>query len=638
MPRHCSAGGCKSRDNRETRKAGITFHKLPKGATRRNLWITNSHRVGLWDPQTDFVYFCSKHFTPESFELTGYSGIRRLREDAFPSVFEPIQDPKSKRTGRPRKREGIQVRKKPQPLKAEAATKDAFQEQTEEAESKRGEDVCVSVPKGKHDQVASDIEDLLQQDSHQLPPANLQSPPVPRPLSPSHYMRRLPPPPGFYLGKEHSYAQLCPLLWRRRYDRVIDCLEKALRQLNAARRRESRLRSALLQLREKHLKQVMFLSKDGCKSNGSWMPGAETGRCRASRHRGGRGFYLANKDERELDEETEDTGLYDNRTGEEVDRGGHLTQTDTNHRPEEERGYCLYCGRGGEDKRGQVICRISETRKAGQLTMHGVSLRCQVNERVEEFDKHLREQLNDKEKEVLAGRAEASKGGSENYHCYADVTDDVKGLQLMRLERPLGTCVDTAPNFHRGTTPPVPQALLQIQVQSGLNPMTSAEVLQRDNHAQSLSSDLGSQQGVLLTDLCARESEHAGPEDHGGLERHEFRIEETNEGELCLVSVPTEDELESIIWMQRVAEDSQNMLVSEVGHQRDFGQMTGDNGRQRLENIPREARVENASSYGNGGQQSILYKPVVVMKEDVRQKLKEHLEGFHLQLSNEFAS
>ncbi|KAI3358023.1 hypothetical protein L3Q82_002963 [Scortum barcoo] len=133
------------------------------------------------------------------------------------------------------------------------------------------------------------------------------SPPtVSRPLSPSCYMRRLPPPPGFYLSKEHSYAQLCPLLWRRRYDQAIDCLEKALRQLHAARRRENRLRSTVLRLRDKRLKQALLVSRDGCKNRGSLAPGARM------------------------------------RQG----KGGSNQEENTNSWSEEEKGHCFYCGRG----------------------------------------------------------------------------------------------------------------------------------------------------------------------------------------------------------------------------------------------------------------------------------------------------
>uniref|UniRef100_A0A3Q3F5K2 THAP domain-containing protein 7-like n=1 Tax=Labrus bergylta TaxID=56723 RepID=A0A3Q3F5K2_9LABR len=232
MPRHCSAGGCKSRDNRESRNAGITFHKLPKGPTRRNLWITNSRRADSWDPQSDFVYFCSQHFTQESFELTGYSGIRRLREDALPTVFDFSTTTKSKRAGRLQKREDPPV-----------SPHLAYQENDESLPSDE--------PTGESSAAAPGE---TPEDTPAPPPESSE----PRPVSPSRYMRRLPPPPGFYLSKEHSYAQLCPLLWRRRYDQAIDCLEKTLRQLHAARRRESRLRSTMLRLRDKRLKQALL--------------------------------------------------------------------------------------------------------------------------------------------------------------------------------------------------------------------------------------------------------------------------------------------------------------------------------------------------------------------------------------------
>ncbi|KAF3834458.1 hypothetical protein F7725_025662 [Dissostichus mawsoni] len=258
MPRHCSAGGCKSRDNR---------------ATRRSLWINNCHRADSWDPQTDFVYFCSKHFTPQSFELTGcrsvliqileclcdkalspahsihvfdlctHSGIRRLKEEAFPTVFDSSSTTKGKRR----------------------ATQQTAGDDLQNAQQKTDGGETSKQPNGNtpaSPQEPSEVEQLPQQES------SLEPEPAYPPQSPSRYMRRLPPPPGFYLPKEHSYAQLCPLLWRRRYDQAIDCLERALRQLHAARRRENRLRSTVLRLRDKRLKHTLLLSQDGSRTWG----------------------------------------------------------------------------------------------------------------------------------------------------------------------------------------------------------------------------------------------------------------------------------------------------------------------------------------------------------------------------------
>lgn len=138
-------------------------------------------------------------------------------------------------------------------------------------------------------------------------------------------MRRLPPPPGFYLPKEHSYAQLCPLLWRRRYDQAIDCLERALRQLHAARRRENRLRSTVLRLRDKRLKHTLLLSQDGFRTWGEKRPG------KGGSNQGGR------------DAPSEGVGLFE-------DQMEHCLP-DSSSCSEEEKGLCFYCGRGPEARR-----------------------------------------------------------------------------------------------------------------------------------------------------------------------------------------------------------------------------------------------------------------------------------------------
>ncbi|XP_045913931.1 THAP domain-containing protein 7 isoform X1 [Micropterus dolomieu] len=559
MPRHCSAGGCKSRDNRQTRNAGITFHKLPKGATRRNLWITNSHRADYWDPQTDFVYFCSKHFTPESFELTGCSGIRRLKEDAFPTVFDSSSTTKCKRPGTLQKREDVPVRKNPGNQENPQQERDMGQT-SEEPTVQRSVAAAGEANENKPapSQELPGVEHLSQQERSPSPPS--------RPLSPSRYMRRLPPPPGFYLSKEHSYAQLFPLLWRRRFDQAIDCLEKALRQLHAARRRENRLRSTVLRLRDKRLKQALLVSRDGCQNRGSWTPRGEKGR----------GKEGSNQEESETDAIAEDTGVFEDSCVDQIEFEGHFLQ-DTNSWSEKEKGYCFYCGRGQVQVGGQVACRVSKTVKVDQPVMHEDSV--------------------------------------ETSSC--STAENANDIQIVSLERRPWKNVETSDSDATKS-----QVLLQTE---GLQHVIPAGVTLPVIHEQSLQF-LGSQQN-LLSDTCEGDIEAAVPEHHPNLQQQLFWIQGSAEGQVILVPASAEDGLKNILKMEGVAVEARTILVSQADLKGDLGHMT--------ETSAALSRDEAACDSEHSDQQS-ANNTASVMRENVREKLKEHLEGFHLQLSTEF--
>ncbi|XP_073318955.1 THAP domain-containing protein 7 isoform X2 [Pagrus major] len=406
-------------------------------------------------------------------------------------------------------------------------------------------------------QVLSGVEQISQQQHSPSPPL------VSRPLSPSHYMRRLPPPPGFYLSKEHSYAQLCPLLWRRRYNQAIDCLEKAIRQLHAARRRENRLRSTVLRLRDKRLKQALLVSSGVCKNKGSWTPGGED-----RRSKGGC------REETETNAKSEDAGLFEDTFVDQMELEGSFLP-DTNSWSEGEKGFCFYCGRGQVQDAGEVAHTVSKTGKDAQPTVHEDSLEIQ--------------------------------GSVDISAC--STAENANDIKIVRLKRPAGKSVETSDSDETNS-----KVLLHTQLQH----VTPAGAPHTDTHEQSLHF-LGSQ--------CERETEAVGQKHHQDLQQL-FWIQDITEGQVILVPVPAEDRLQSILKMEGVADGAQTILVSEVAHQGDMGHMT--------ENSGGLSKGETACDGEHREQHSVISTTSVEMREDVREKLKEHLEGFHLQLSTEF--
>ncbi|XP_034401709.1 THAP domain-containing protein 7 isoform X2 [Cyclopterus lumpus] len=392
-------------------------------------------------------------------------------------------------------------------------------------------------------QKPSGMENLSQQDCSPSPASC--------PLSPSRYMRRLPPPLGFYLPKEHSYAQLCPLLWRRRYDQAIDCLEKALRQLHAARRRENRLRSTVLRLHDK---------PDGCKNRGSWTQVGE-------RRQGG-----SNHEESEIDAKSEDTGLCEDRYEDQTELGNTFLPA-TNSWSEEEKAYCFYCGRGQAQVGGQVARRDPKTGNDVQTTVHEDSL-------------HIQRCV-------------------ETSTC--DTVDNAKDIQIVRLEKE--------------TSDSNSQILLQTQ---GLQHVIPAGGSVPDTHEQSLPF-LDSQQ-KLLPDTCEGQTEALGQDHH--LDLQLLWIHDSLEGQVLLMPVSAEEGLQRVVKMEGVADEAQTVLVSELDLKGDLGQVTEKSGGP--------SRVQTACDEEQSDLHSVVNTRLVEMGEDVREKLKEHLEGFHLQLSTEF--
>ncbi|KAK2497965.1 hypothetical protein MC885_019608 [Smutsia gigantea] len=286
MPRHYSAAGCCTRDTRETRNSGISFHRLPKKDNpRRGLRLANCQRLdpsgqGLWDPASEYIYFCSKHFEENCFELVGISGNHRLKEGAVPTIFESFsklrRTAKSKRhsysPGPPDVSRLRRCRKRcsegqgPTAPFSPPPPADVTCFPAEEASAPAA---LPASPTGRPEPgLSSPFSDLLGPLGAQADEAGCSAQPSPerelerqpsslepRPVSPWAYMLRLPPPTGAYIQREHSYQVGSALLWKWRAEAALDALDKVQRQLQACKRREQRLRLRLTKLQQERARE-----------------------------------------------------------------------------------------------------------------------------------------------------------------------------------------------------------------------------------------------------------------------------------------------------------------------------------------------------------------------------------------------
>ncbi|KAI4899351.1 hypothetical protein NFI96_030481 [Prochilodus magdalenae] len=649
MPRHCSAAGCNSRDTRDARKAGLTFHRLPKrGNPRRATWILNSHRKGpegkgQWDPQSDYIYFCSKHFTPDSFELSGVSGYRRLKDDAVPTVVETPSYQRGKTSrGRPRNVEKLMRTKKSTENEGPDSEMIPISVQNVIGGSEVEQSKTVNREQRTEQPPPISSEDFqTNETSPKDQPSDLApSPPSPRPPSPSCYMRRLPPPPGFYLAKEHNYAQLCPLVWRKRYDKAIDNLEKALRLLSAARRRENRLRLTLLRLRESRLKSTLSRIQDSSRRKEG-----QGVRCRlsSSAPQSGKSAKIdqiettEGLEESEMEGTTEDMELFS-------EEGWRRPAPSAKERVpvEEEDGCCFYCGRGREDEEAKEAKDKSMSYKA---TESQEALGSYKSKGTQE-GKRWRGRMSG----VLIGqKAESTRNDAPSedpkdcyfYYCENDVSEDQTSIESMdspskqpKIDAEASLELCGKPLQQLTLVHPQTEMLLQMHRMPGPTPptvtvqeATSSLQLQQ---LHLLQPSVGVHSGLLIPDMTTREGNMSQTDPEAG--NRIYLVQERTDSHLLLVPVSTENpqtphcgvSVDTVLQNM----ETQSILVTEE----DFQQVSSEKG-DSVETNLMELRSTRSKDNQNGHLSNLR---ATVVSGDVRQRLKEHLEGFQMQLSSEF--
>ncbi len=432
----------------------------------------------------------------------------------------------------------------------------------------------------------------------------------PRPPSPSCYMRRLPPPPGFYLPKEHNYAQLCPLVWRKRYDKAIDSLEKALRLLSAARRRENRLRHALLRLRENRLRSTLFRTRDGAK--GQEARGGKFSSWAAQKGQGA-------KVERGCNLE----GLEES-AGDEIDLlaegWNRQAQTKGKVAGEEEEGCCFYCGRDNEGNKvsGYKEATVGPDEVQGSHTRHKPKRIQEIKRKA----KVLKEQMSETSKTDVAPVEQQSY---YLYYCESAENEDTMQVVTMELQpHQLSTEEETSLELHSNAEEIQQLTLLhpQTDMHTAPGPVQYSTTLQETSAPFQLQQIqlLQPQQGLLLPDLNAKEKSEM---EQG---QQFFWVQEGTDDHVLLMPVSAEAGESNRVDVETVIETVQPQVILERYQSKDAEERDGLTGKC-------DSTVLTATACENG---QLTHQSDLRPTADVRERLKEHLEGFQLQLSSEF--
>ncbi|XP_025421147.1 THAP domain-containing protein 2-like [Sipha flava] len=89
----CSAVNCTNRISQ-----GYRLCRFPTDPKRRQIWVINSRR-DKWIP-TDSAQLCHIHFEDNQFEQNRINGLKKLKWNAIPTIFDVPNPPKTIMTSR----------------------------------------------------------------------------------------------------------------------------------------------------------------------------------------------------------------------------------------------------------------------------------------------------------------------------------------------------------------------------------------------------------------------------------------------------------------------------------------------------------------------------------------------------------